>query len=94
MTDFEHFAGPQGRTSVPPRTRLSLVGTRHRETRRHAPHPPQRCGLGRFLPPTFLGLDYWFTPSAVGKIAYEFNKGMAGTPNDVDRFMLQFGYGF
>lgn len=40
-----------------------------------------------------LGLDYWFTSSAVGKIAYEFNKGLAGTPNDVDRFLLQFGYG-
>ena len=41
-----------------------------------------------------LGLNYWFAPSAVGKIGYEFNSGETGTTNDDDRLMLQFAYGF
>lgn len=41
-----------------------------------------------------LAMDYWFAPNIVGKIAYEFNDGMAGTANDADRLLLQFGYGF
>jgi hypothetical protein len=41
-----------------------------------------------------IGLDYWFAPSVVGKVAYEFNSGMEGTANDADRLLLQFGYGF
>jgi len=41
-----------------------------------------------------LGLDYWFAPNVVGKVAYEFNHGLAGTPNDDDLLLLQFAYGF
>ena len=41
-----------------------------------------------------LGLDYWFAPSAVGKIGYEFNSGETGTSNDDNRLMIQFAYGF
>jgi len=41
-----------------------------------------------------LGLNYWFAANVVGKVAYEFNNGLAGTPNDNDRLLLQFAYGF
>jgi len=40
------------------------------------------------------GLNYWFAPNAVAKLAYEFNKGLAGTPTDDDRLLLQLAYGF
>jgi len=52
------------------------------------PHPDQ--GLRQWG----IGIDYWFAASAVGKLAYEFNSGEAGTPNDEDRLLLQFAYGF
>lgn len=41
-----------------------------------------------------LGLNYWFAPSAVGKVAYEFNHGLADTINDNNRLLLQFAFGF
>ena len=41
-----------------------------------------------------VGLNYVFTPNLVGKVAYEFNKGLAGTPLDDDRLLLQISYGF
>ena len=41
-----------------------------------------------------VGLNYWFAPSIVGKVAYEFNQGLAGTANDSNRLLLQFAYGF
>lgn len=41
-----------------------------------------------------LGLNYWFAPNLVGKIAYEFNKGLAGAPTDDNRWLLQAAYGF
>jgi len=41
-----------------------------------------------------IGIDYWLTASAVGKLAYEFNSGEAGTPNNDNRLLVQFAYGF
>lgn len=41
-----------------------------------------------------LGLNYWFAPNLVGKMAYEFNKGLAGAPTDDNRWLLQAAYGF
>jgi hypothetical protein len=41
-----------------------------------------------------LGVNYWFAPNLVGKIAYEWNKGLTGTPNDDNRWLLQAAYGF
>lgn len=41
-----------------------------------------------------LGLNYWITSNAVGKIAYEFNKGESGTSNNTDRLLLQAAFGF
>lgn len=41
-----------------------------------------------------LGVDYWFASNIVGKVAYEFNRGLTGTPNDNNRLLLQFAYGF
>lgn len=41
-----------------------------------------------------MGLNYWFAPSIVGKVAYEFNHGLAGTANDSNQLLLQFAYGF
>ncbi|MBX3646356.1 MAG: hypothetical protein KF766_01655 [Rhodocyclaceae bacterium] len=46
------------------------------------------------LKQSVVGLDYWFEPNIVGKVAYEFNRGVAGTTNDANRLQLQFGYGF
>jgi len=41
-----------------------------------------------------VAMNYWFSSNIVGKIAYEFNSGLADTPNDADRLIMQFGYGF
>ncbi len=41
-----------------------------------------------------LGLNYWLTANAVGKVAYEFNQGEPGTLNDANRLLVQFGFGF
>jgi hypothetical protein len=41
-----------------------------------------------------IGLNYWLTPSAVAKVAYEFNKGEPGTVNNADLLLIQFSYGF
>ena len=41
-----------------------------------------------------VSMNYWFTSNIVGKIAYEFNSGLADTPNDSNRLVMQFGYGF
>jgi len=40
------------------------------------------------------GVNYWFAPNFVGKVAYEFNKGLADTPTDADRLLFQAAYGF
>ena len=39
------------------------------------------------------GVNYWFAPNLVAKVAYEFNKGLADTPTDADRLLLQLAYG-
>lgn len=41
-----------------------------------------------------LGVDYWFESDIVGKLAYERNDGEPGTPNDANRVLLQFAFGF
>ena len=41
-----------------------------------------------------LGLNYLIAPSALVKLAYEFNDGLSGTPNDADRWLVQFAYGY
>lgn len=41
-----------------------------------------------------LGLNYWLSANAVIKTAYEFNRGEPGTPNDANRLLAQFGFGF
>ncbi len=53
-----------------------------------SPHPDQK------LRQWGIGLNYWLAPNAVGKLAYEFNKGEPGTINDADRLLVQFGFGF
>ena len=40
------------------------------------------------------GVNYWFAPNLAAKAAYEFNKGLADTPTDDDRLLLQLAYGF
>ena len=40
------------------------------------------------------GVNYWFAPNVVAKLAYEFNKGLVDTPTDDDRLLLQLAYGF
>jgi hypothetical protein len=52
------------------------------------PHPDQD------LRQWGIGLNYWLTPSAVAKVAYEFNQGEPGTKNNADLFLVQFSYGF
>jgi len=41
-----------------------------------------------------LGVNYLFTPSAMAKLAYNFNDGESGSPADDDGFQIQFAYGF
>lgn len=41
-----------------------------------------------------MGTNYLFTNSFIGKINYEFNDGLAGSPAEKDRFQLQLAYGF
>ena len=41
-----------------------------------------------------LGCDYWFAPSAVAKVAYEFNSGLHGTANNANSLLFQLAYGF
>lgn len=41
-----------------------------------------------------FGLNYWIEPNIVAKLAFEANKGQAGTPNDANRVLFQFAYGF
>ncbi|HBG35097.1 MAG: hypothetical protein A2X70_02820 [Alphaproteobacteria bacterium GWC2_42_16] len=41
-----------------------------------------------------FGLDYWFTPSLVGKAAYEINSGHKNTSANDNAFVLQIAYGF
>lgn len=41
-----------------------------------------------------IGLNYLITSNAILKFGYEFNQGLAGTPNDSDRFLTQIAYGF
>lgn len=43
---------------------------------------------------TALGLNYWLAANSVVKLGYERNDGLAGSPNDADRVLLQFAYGF
>lgn len=40
------------------------------------------------------GVNYWFAPNLVGKAAYESNQGLADTPTDANRLLLQLAYGF
>jgi hypothetical protein len=40
------------------------------------------------------GVNYWFAPNLVAKAAYESNKGLADTPTDANRVLLQLAYGF
>lgn len=53
-----------------------------------APHGDQRQKQ------TALGLNYWYAPSVVGKLAYEFNQGEEGELTNEDRLLLQLTYGF
>jgi len=41
-----------------------------------------------------FGLDYWFSPSVVGKIAYNINSGERDTLNNANTFLLQLAFGF
>ncbi len=41
-----------------------------------------------------VGVNYLIGPSAVIKLAYEFNSGLAGAITDDDRLMLQLAYGY
>ena len=47
-----------------------------------SPHQDQR------LKQWGLGLDYWFSASAVAKVGYEINSGEAGTTNDENRLVI------
>jgi len=41
-----------------------------------------------------VGLNYLFTSSVIGKVAYEFNEGANETDPDHDRILVQLAYGF
>ena len=41
-----------------------------------------------------LGVDYWFSPTIVAKLDYEFNSGRAGTAANANILCAQFAYGF
>jgi hypothetical protein len=41
-----------------------------------------------------IGVNFWFSPSAVAKIDYELNDGLTDTEADDDRVLLQLAYGF
>ena len=41
-----------------------------------------------------LGVNYLFTNTVIGKIAYELNDGATGSTADDDRLLLQLAYGF
>ncbi len=41
-----------------------------------------------------IGLNYLFTNSVIGKVAYEINDGQTGATTDDDRVLLQLAYGF
>lgn len=43
---------------------------------------------------TALGINYWLAANSVVKAGYERNEGLAGTPNDANRVLVQFAYGF
>jgi len=53
-----------------------------------SPHPDQETKQ------TGLGINYWFAANAVVKLDLEHNQGLADTPNDQDRVLAQFAYGF
>jgi hypothetical protein len=40
------------------------------------------------------GVNFYAAPSAVAKLGFESNRGEPGTPNDSDRVLVQFAYGF
>lgn len=41
-----------------------------------------------------IGLNYLFTSSVIGKVAYEVNNGIKNTSTDHNRFLIQLAYGF
>ncbi|HWR86919.1 MAG TPA: porin [Acidiferrobacterales bacterium] len=43
---------------------------------------------------TAAGVNYWFAPHVVAKLAYEFNNGDANTAADANRALAQIAYGF
>lgn len=43
---------------------------------------------------TTAGVNYWFAPHVVAKVAYEFNDGDANTAADANRALVQVAYGF
>lgn len=43
---------------------------------------------------TVLSVNYWLAANSVVKLGYERNEGLAGTPTDANRTLLQFAYGF
>jgi len=43
---------------------------------------------------TAFGINYWLAANSVVKLGLERNQGLVGTPNDADRVLLQFAYGF
>lgn len=40
-----------------------------------------------------IGIDYWFTPTIVAKLAYDFNKGAEGFPTNNNELIFQFSLG-
>jgi hypothetical protein len=43
---------------------------------------------------TAFGINYWLAANSVAKLDLERNQGLIGTPNDADRVLVQFAYGF
>lgn len=41
-----------------------------------------------------FGLDYWFASSIGAQAAFEFNKGLSGTDNNDNRFIIQLVFGY
>lgn len=41
-----------------------------------------------------FGIDYWFAPSLVAKLAYEINHGQEGSPTDSNVILAQIAFGF
>ncbi len=53
-----------------------------------------KANVSRIQTQMALGLNYWFTSTLVGKVAYAINNAQANTSNNANAMYLQFAFGF